>query len=98
MAVISILPQVEFGSNDHREDTPHFIILYTYELLKIAKSLENLSLKIISETSVAQVPAIGLYKKLGYQCASIHLDTKNMLKNSIFISVGVTLVACFKKL
>ena len=54
--------------------------------------------KNISETSVAQVPAIGLYKKLGYQCASIYLDTKNMLKNSIFISVGITLVACYKKL
>ena len=96
MAVVSILPQVESGPNDHREDASHFIILYTYELLK------NLSLfyhlKNISETSVAQVPAIGLYKKLGYQCASIYLDTKNMLKNSIFISFGITLVACYKKL
>jgi len=26
MFVVSILPHAEFGSNDHREDAPHFII------------------------------------------------------------------------
>ena len=25
MVVVSILPHAEFGSNDHREDAPHFI-------------------------------------------------------------------------
>ena len=25
MTVLSILPHVEFGQNDHREDEPHFI-------------------------------------------------------------------------
>ena len=26
MVIIPILPQAEFGPNDHREDAPHFIL------------------------------------------------------------------------
>ena len=28
MATVSLLPHAEFGPNDHREDTPHFMSIY----------------------------------------------------------------------
>ena len=77
--------------NYHSFNNLNYVTGITYLIIAIV-------IKYISETSVAQVPAIALYKKLGYQCASIYLDTKNMLKNSIFIAVGISLVACYKKL
>ena len=38
--VVSILPNVEFGPNDHLEDAPHFIWLQTFILITI-KELEK---------------------------------------------------------
>ena len=35
MVIVSLLPRAEFGRNDHREDAPHFIILYIHRSLKI---------------------------------------------------------------
>ena len=81
------------ATNYHLFNNLNYVTGITYLIPVIA-----IVIRYISETSVAQVPAIALYKKLGYQCASIYLDTKNMLKNSIFIAVGISLVACYKKL
>ena len=36
-----ILPYMEFGLNDHREDAPHFIILLLFEI-QPSMSFENL--------------------------------------------------------
>ena len=37
MVIGSILPQVEFGRNDHREDTPHFTRCFKIILQKVER-------------------------------------------------------------
>ena len=37
MVVVSLLPHAEFGSNNHRDDAPHFIGIFKWQRLIIAR-------------------------------------------------------------
>ena len=52
----------------------------------------------ILETSIAQFPAINLYKKLGYECSQTWFHMNSILLDFAYWGLGISCTACHKKL
>ena len=52
----------------------------------------------VLETSTAQIPAIKLYKKLGYECDRTWFDMDSLSLDLAYLGLGISCTACYKKL
>ena len=52
----------------------------------------------VLETSTAQIPAIKLYKKLGYECDRTWFDMNNLSLDLAYWGLGISCTACYKKI
>ena len=52
----------------------------------------------VLETSTAQIPAIKLYKKLGYECDRTWFDMDSLSLDLAYWGLGISCTACYKKL
>ena len=52
----------------------------------------------VLETSTAQIPAIKLYKKLGYECDRTWFDMNSLSLDFAYWGLGISCTACYKKL
>ena len=52
----------------------------------------------VLETSTAQIPAIKLYKKLGYECDRTWFDMNSLSLDLAYWGLGISCTACYKNL
>ena len=64
MIVVSILPHVEFGPNDHREDAPHFTMLSVNFIIKL--QVQNLMSRRVKTLTIRDTHATSFENPLEF--------------------------------
>ena len=83
MVVVSKLPHAEFGPNDHREDTPHFMmVIYCFYLRFILAKLASFT--IIYNPNIITTP----HKIAGTKCCSDRSRASSLSKTVFFGGVA----------